>query len=110
MRPAVFLDRDGTVIEDLDYPRDPAGVRLLPGAADALLAWRDAGYALVVVSNQSGLGRGIIAPEQARAVHDRFVEVLAAQGIELDGVRYCPHAPWENCTCRKPRPTMLVEA
>jgi D-glycero-D-manno-heptose 1,7-bisphosphate phosphatase len=109
-RPAVFLDRDGTVIEDVGYPRDPETVRLLPGAAHTLATLREAGVALVIVSNQSGVGRGIIAPAQAEAVHARFVALLAAEGVQIDAVRYCPHAPEEGCACRKPSPEMLLDA
>jgi D-glycero-D-manno-heptose 1,7-bisphosphate phosphatase len=109
-RPAVFLDRDGTVIEDVGYPRDPDSVRLLPGAPQTLAALHDAGLALVVVSNQSGVGRGIIAPAQAEAVHARFVALLADAGVQIDAVRYCPHAPDEGCACRKPSPEMLLDA
>ncbi len=107
---AVFLDRDGTVIEDLDYARDPDRVRLLPGAAAGLARLQAAGFQLVLVSNQSGIGRRIITPEQARAVHERLVAILAGEGIALQSVKYCPHAPWEGCDCRKPEPGMLIAA
>jgi D-glycero-D-manno-heptose 1,7-bisphosphate phosphatase len=109
-RAAVFLDRDGTVIEDLDYPREPERVRLLDGAAAGLRALRDAGFALIVISNQSGIGRGIIDPTEAKAVHERFMAELGAEQIELDAACYCPHAPWEQCDCRKPEPAMLLQA
>jgi len=109
-RPAAFLDRDGTLIRDTDYPRDPALVELLPGAADALRELRRRGYALVVVSNQSGIGRGLITPAEASAVHARFVELLSDNGITLDGVYYCPHTPDDGCDCRKPAPGLLQRA
>jgi histidinol-phosphate phosphatase family protein len=108
-RAAVFLDRDGTLIEDTRYPNDPAQVRLIPGAVDALTRLRERDFALVVVSNQSGIGRGLIRPEEAEAVHDRFVQELASHGVALDGFRYCPHAPDEACECRKPSPAMLLD-
>jgi D-glycero-D-manno-heptose 1,7-bisphosphate phosphatase len=108
--PAVFVDRDGTVIEDVGYPSDPDQVRLLDGAADALAQLRAAGFRLVVVSNQSGIGRGLIAPEDAERVHERFVAELAAGGVALDAVRYCPHAPEDGCDCRKPAPGLIVAA
>jgi histidinol-phosphate phosphatase family protein len=107
---AVFLDRDGTVIEDPGYLSDPSGVRLLPGAADALRALRAAGYQLVLVSNQSGIGRGYFTAEQAEAVHRRVVEQLSRKGVVLDDARYCPHAPDDGCPCRKPRPGLLLAA
>lgn len=109
MTRALFLDRDGTLIVDVGYPRDPARVELLPGAAAALrqLAQR---YALVIVSNQSGLGRGLIQPEEADAVHARVVECFAAEGVRFAGAYRCPHAPDEDCPCRKPAPGMLLQA
>jgi rfaE bifunctional protein nucleotidyltransferase chain/domain len=109
-RACVLLDRDGTLIEDAGYPRDPAQVRLLPGAAEALRALQQAGLALAVVSNQSGVGRGFVRPDEALAVHRRFIEALAAGGVVLDGAYYCPHAPEEGCACRKPSPGLLLRA
>jgi D-glycero-D-manno-heptose 1,7-bisphosphate phosphatase len=109
-RRAVFLDRDGTLIEDVGYPRDPEAVRLVDGAADALEALRRAGFALVVVSNQSGIGRGLISRAEADAVHRRFVGELSALGVEPDDVRYCPHAPDEGCMCRKPQAGLLLDS
>lgn len=108
--PAAFLDRDGTLIEDVGFPRDPGQVRMLDGAAPALRSMAAAGLRLVVISNQSGIGRGLITPEQAQSVHQRFASVLADEGIALDGAKYCPHAPDEGCGCRKPSPRMLLEA
>ena len=105
-----FLDRDGTLIEDVGYGRDPEQVRLLPNAAGALRALRRAGFGLVVVGNQSGIGRGIISPSEASAVHARFLSELAREGISLDAVEYCPHAPWAGCECRKPSPALLHKA
>jgi D-glycero-D-manno-heptose 1,7-bisphosphate phosphatase len=109
-RPAVFLDRDGTLIEDVGYPRDPEAVRLLEGAPEALAALRRASFALVVVSNQSGIGRGLVSREEADAVHARFVAELHARGVELDDVRYCPHAPEDACACRKPAAGLLLDS
>jgi rfaE bifunctional protein nucleotidyltransferase chain/domain len=109
-RAAVLLDRDGTLIEDAGYPRDPGQVRLLPGAAPALRALQEAGFVLAVVSNQSGIGRGLVRPEEALAVHRRFADLLAAEGVVLGGAYYCPHAPDEGCACRKPSPGLLLRA
>lgn len=108
--PAVFLDRDGTLIDDVGYISDPEDVRLLPGAADALQALRDAGFRLVVISNQSGLGRGLITQEQADAVHERFLSELQRAGARVDAAYYCPHAPDEGCRCRKPLPGLILDA
>jgi histidinol-phosphate phosphatase family protein len=109
-RRAVFLDRDGTLMVDTSYPKDPDEVRLLPHAVAALHRLQQAQFHLVVVSNQSGVGRGLITPSQALAVHDRFINRFAEQGIHLKGVYYCPHAPEAGCECRKPAPGMILQA
>lgn len=103
-RPAAFLDRDGTLIVEQNYLADPAGVDLLPGTVAALRALRDAGYILIVVTNQSGIARGLIEPEQYAAVRRRLDELLAEAGVYLDGVYHCPHHPDHtgSCECRKP--------
>ena len=108
-RGALFLDRDGTLIVDVGYPRDPALVEPVAGAAAALRALQD-DWALVVVSNQSGIGRGIITEREAAAVHDRFIAVFAAEGVRFAGFYYCPHAPEAGCDCRKPAPGLFVQA
>jgi D-glycero-D-manno-heptose 1,7-bisphosphate phosphatase len=107
---AVFLDRDGTLIEDVGYISDPESVVFLEGAIDALRTLRELGFALVVVSNQSGIARGLISEEQASAVHRRFVAGLEAEGVALDDARYCPHGPESGCSCRKPLPGLIVDA
>lgn len=110
MPPILFLDRDGTLIADAGYPSDPARVEPLPGAADALRALVAAGFVPAVVSNQSGLARGLITPKQAAAVHARFVELFAAaSGVALPAW-YCPHGPVDGCPCRKPAPGLLLQA
>jgi histidinol-phosphate phosphatase family protein len=108
--PALFLDRDGTLIVDQGYPSRPDLVRLLPGAAAGLAELARDGFRLVLVSNQSGVGRGLVTREQAEGVHRRAVECLAAHGVRLDGSYYCYHAPWEGCACRKPSPQLLRRA
>jgi len=102
--PAVFLDRDGTLIEEVDFLRDPAHVVLLPGTAPGLRAFRNAGYRLVIASNQSGIARGLFGEADYRAVHARLTELLAREGIRLDGAYHCPHHPdfTGPCDCRKP--------
>lgn len=108
--PAVFLDRDGTLIEDVGYPKDPEQVRWVPGAVQALHLLKDQGFRLVVISNQSGVGRGMISEGEALSVHERFMQFMADEGVEIDGVYYCLHAPEEGCRCRKPEPGMLLDA
>jgi rfaE bifunctional protein nucleotidyltransferase chain/domain len=109
-RPAVFLDRDGTLVEDVGYPRDPDQLRLLPGATQALAELRIKGFALVIISNQSGVGRGLLTREQADRVHSGLTGLLAEQGVSLDGAYYCYHGPDEACPCRKPSPHLLRTA
>ncbi len=108
--PVVFLDRDGTLIHDPGYLRDPEQVRLLPGVAEALARFSVAGYGLVVISNQSGVGRGLITIEELKVVHLRLEVLLAAEGLSLHGAWYCTHRPEEGCDCRKPRPGLLLRA
>lgn len=103
----LFLDRDGTLMADVGYPKDPADVRLLTGAAEAVRELVGLGFVPAVVSNQSGLARGLITPEQATAVHDRFVSLFeASSGVRLP-CYYCPHGPDDGCDCRKPMPGLL---
>lgn len=104
LRPAAFLDRDGTLIHDAHYLRDPAHVRLLPDVVAPLRRLRDAGYALVVITNQSGIARGLLTEQDYLAVRDRLDALLAADGITLDASYHCPHEPERSgpCECRKP--------
>jgi D-glycero-D-manno-heptose 1,7-bisphosphate phosphatase len=92
-RPAVFLDRDGTLIVDRHYLDDPDGVTLLPGAAAAVARLNQAGLAAVLITNQSGIGRGRFTEERYREVHARLVELLAEEGARLDGEYHSPLAP-----------------
>jgi D-glycero-D-manno-heptose 1,7-bisphosphate phosphatase len=109
-RKAVFLDRDGTLVADHGYIRDPADVELLPGVLETLRAFKAAGRLLFVVSNQSGIARGMITATEAASVHERFVTLLSAGGVVLDKAYYCPHGPDDTCLCRKPLPGMLRQA
>lgn len=104
MRRAVLLDRDGTIIQERDYLADPAGVELVAGAAEALRAFATAGYALVIVTNQSGIARGLYAEADFAAVQRRVEALFAAAGVTFDAVYYCPHHPEYTgpCECRKP--------
>jgi histidinol-phosphate phosphatase family protein len=108
--PTLFIDRDGVVIVDRDYLADPAGVELLPGVPAALRAAAAAGYALVGISNQSGVGRGRFGLAELESVMERVDRALAEAGAGLDAMYYCPHAPQDGCRCRKPAPGLLEEA
>jgi D-glycero-D-manno-heptose 1,7-bisphosphate phosphatase len=111
-RPAVFLDRDGTIIEDRHYLRDPADVRLLAGAADAIRQLNLARVPTVVVTNQSGIARGLLTEADYQATAQRLDDLLAGAGARLDGAYYCPHLPEISgpCDCRKPGPLLYRRA
>lgn len=107
----VVLDRDGTIIVQKHYLSDPGEVELLPGAAEALKRMSRLGLGLVVVTNQSGVGRGLYSRRSVKEVNDRMLDLLARQaGVVLDAIYYCPHAPWQECSCRKPAGGMLRAA
>ncbi len=110
VRPTLFLDRDGVVIHDGDYLHDPRAVALIAGAGAALRKAQLAGFRLIMLTNQSGLGRGYYTFEEFAAVQKRVDALLAADDVYLDGVYYCPHAPDADCHCRKPRPGLLQAA
>lgn len=107
--PAVFFDRDGTINPDPGYIRAPEDFSLFPETIPALRLLREHGYLLFVVTNQSGIGRGYFRHEDLAAVHRRMEALLLTGGITLDGIRYCPHHPDEDCDCRKPSPFMIQE-
>lgn len=107
---AALLDRDGTVIADRGYLADPAGVEVLPGAAEGLARMRSFGLGLAIVTNQSGVGRGYFDQAQLRAVNLRMAELLEAQGVELDGIYCCTCHPDRGCDCRKPKPGLVRQA
>ncbi|MGB9105690.1 MAG: HAD-IIIA family hydrolase, partial [Terriglobales bacterium] len=104
----VLLDRDGTLNVEKNYLSDPAGVELMPGVGQALAALQKIGLGLVVITNQSGVGRGYLDVAQLDRIHARLRELLSAEGVVLDGIYYCPHTPQEGCACRKPS-TGLIE-
>lgn len=101
-RGAALLDRDGTLIAERHYLADPEGVELLPGVVDGLRRLRELSLALVVITNQSGIARGLFDEAALARVHERLAALLAAEGVRLDGVYHCPHAPSDACACRKP--------
>jgi len=103
VRPAVFLDRDGTINEEVGYLDDPDRLRLILGAAEAIRLLNEAGILAIVVSNQAGVGRGYFSAATVEAIHVRLAEQLAKRGARLDGIYYCPHHPSEGCGCRKPK-------
>ncbi len=108
--PTLFIDRDGVLIYDRHYLADPDAVEIIPGVGAALQAAKLAGFRLIGISNQSGIGRGFFSIEDFQAVMQRMDHLLAAQGVTLDGFYYCPHGPDDHCNCRKPLPGLLDEA
>jgi D-glycero-D-manno-heptose 1,7-bisphosphate phosphatase len=106
--PAVFLDRDGTLMEEVEYCRDPEKVRLLPGINEGLARLKEAGFKCVIITNQSGIGRGWISKAEYEAVHTRLIELLPADLI--DATYFCPDAPGTPSDCRKPAPGMVLAA
>ncbi|MGO8990634.1 MAG: HAD-IIIA family hydrolase [bacterium] len=104
------LDRDGTIIFERHYLSDPSEVQLLPGSAAGLRSMRELGLGVVVITNQSAIGRGMINKAQLDLIHKRFSELLEQEGVFLDGIYFCPHLPEEGCGCRKPAPALLRSA
>jgi len=114
---AVFLDRDGTISREVGYIDNVEDFELYPDAAEALACLQSRGYALIVVTNQSGVARGYFPESRVRAINDRMVELLARAGATIDGVYYCPHleegtvpAYAVRCSCRKPATGMITQA
>jgi D-glycero-D-manno-heptose 1,7-bisphosphate phosphatase len=115
--PAVFLDRDGTLVADAHYASSPDQIRLLPGAGAAVAALNRAGFLAVVLTNQSGVARGYFSEEDLHAMHVKLSADLALHGARLDAIHFCPHHPDGKpgpfavaCDCRKPAPGMLFKA
>lgn len=111
MFPAIFLDRDGVLIENrADYIRDWSQVKIFPEAIEALSNSRLESYKIVIVTNQSAVGRGIIPIETAIEINDRLVNLIHARKGKIDGTFLCPHDPEDECDCRKPKPGLLLRA
>src|SRR3972149_182151 len=109
--PLVLLDRDGVINENrADYVTRWEQFRFLPGALDGLTALRRLGFRLAVVTNQSAIGRGLLSTQTLEEIHRRMFARCDAHGITIEGIFACPHAPWERCDCRKPRPGLLLAA
>lgn len=106
----VLLDRDGTLIEDKHYLADPEQVKLIPGTAEGLKQLSEMGLGLVVLTNQSGIGRGYFDRSQLDRVHRQMRTLLEIEGVELAGIYFCPHTPEEKCRCRKPAIGLVEQA
>jgi D-glycero-D-manno-heptose 1,7-bisphosphate phosphatase len=111
MLAAIFFDRDGVIIENQpEYVRCWADVFILPDALEALVKFSQSKYKLIMVTNQSVVGRGIISITTAWEINRRLLKVMRAAGARVDGIYMCPHAPDEQCSCRKPNPGLLLQA
>lgn len=116
-RPAVFLDRDGTIIRQVELLHKPSEVRVIPKAAHAIAAFNKLGYLTVIVTNQPVIARGIVGPREVDEIHALLISRLAKQGAKIDAVYFCPHHPDANvkkyrmtCSCRKPNIGMIMKA
>ena len=116
MNKAIFLDRDGTLNPDPGYISDPKDYELFDGVGEALLRLQSAGYLLVLITNQSGISRGLFTEKQLAAVHDKMKKLLGEYGVIIDAIYYCPHHPEypykgiSDCDCRKPKPGIIFQA
>ena len=114
---AVFIDRDGTINEDIGYVSKPQDLIVYPWAAEAIRLVNESGMKAIVITNQSGIARGLYTEETLQDIHGRLRDELARDGAQLDGIYYCPHHPGigddryrQFCECRKPHPGMLLQA
>ncbi len=118
MNKAVFLDRDKTIIEDNEgYINDPAKVKLLPDVGSAIKKLNDNGFMVIIISNQSGIGRGMFNEQDLESIHQKMTDLLQKENAFIDDIFYCPHHPEakvekfrKDCTCRKPLPGMIIKA
>lgn len=106
----VFLDRDGTIIEDKVFLGNPDEIEFFPGAIKAIKTLRESGYKIVVISNQSGIGRGILTEKMVKEVNDCLLQRLKENDAPVDALYFCPHHPDDNCDCRKPKTGMIKKA
>jgi D-glycero-D-manno-heptose 1,7-bisphosphate phosphatase len=114
---AVFLDRDGTICEEADYPDSPEKIILFPFAAKAIKKIKEAGYKVIIITNQSGIARGYFTVDKLNEIHTHLRALLDREGAAVDDIYFCPHYPSGSvieyafeCNCRKPRPGMIIKA
>jgi D,D-heptose 1,7-bisphosphate phosphatase len=114
---AVFLDRDGTINEDVGYPSDYSQIKIYPFAFEAIKKINETGLLTVIITNQSGIGRGLLTEENLQDLHQKMKAALLAEKVHLDGIYYCPHYELsalpeykKDCACRKPYPGMALQA
>jgi len=110
MNALVLLDRDGTINLDIGYLSSPDALVLLPNAAPGIRFMNDLGLTVVIVTNQSAIGRGFFDRVTVESIHARLLQMLRMEGARVDGIYYCPHHPDEGCACRKPKPGLAEVA
>ncbi|MDR1928953.1 MAG: HAD family hydrolase [Endomicrobium sp.] len=107
--PAVFLDRDGTIIFNKKYLNSPKKVKLFSFIAESIIKLKNAGFKIIVVTNQSGINRGILTKKQLNIINEKINNLLKKKGAKIDGFYYCPHIEADDCKCRKPKIGMVLE-
>ncbi|MFN3551147.1 MAG: D-glycero-alpha-D-manno-heptose-1,7-bisphosphate 7-phosphatase [Endomicrobiia bacterium] len=107
--PMIFLDRDGTIIVDKVYLNDPQDIEFFDGVIDGLKKLVEKNFKLVIVTNQSGVARGLVNIENLNKIHQKILEILNSNGVDVYKIYFCPHLPEENCSCRKPKTGMVKE-
>lgn len=107
MNKAIFLDRDGTINVDFGYLHNPSDLQFIDGVIEALRIFQEAGFMLIIVTNQSGIGRKYFKIEDFHKFNNALIEALSDEGIKIEDTMMCPHAPEDNCTCRKPLPYLV---
>ena len=110
--PALFIDRDGTIIKQIDgyYISSIEQIELIENIFPAILMLQNEGYLLIIVTNQAGINKGILSNEQVDEINQHIIQLLKKQGIDISAVYVCPHKPEEQCKCRKPQPGLLLKA
>jgi D-glycero-D-manno-heptose 1,7-bisphosphate phosphatase len=110
--PALFIDRDGTIIKQIDghYISSIEQIELIENIFPAILMLQNEGYLVIIVTNQAGINKGILSNEQVDEINQHIIQLLKKQGIEISAVYVCPHKPEEQCKCRKPQPGLLLKA
>jgi D,D-heptose 1,7-bisphosphate phosphatase len=107
---AVFLDRDGTINRDVNYCPSVKEFEILPGVPDAIRLLNQHGFKVIVITNQSGIARGLFTENTLSQIHEHMNKVLAQNKAYIDGIYYCPHHPDDSCDCRKPKPKLILQA
>ncbi len=110
MNKAVFFDRDGTIARDVNYCRRPEDFYLFPETAGVLKTLRGHGFKVIIITNQSGVGRGYFDEVKLKKIHAKMEAELDREGARVDGIYYCPHHPDNGCSCRKPKPGLILQA